>query len=400
MARWILLLSLSLFLSACTQEEEEPSIKLGTLFSVTGGLAGLGNDLLNASQLAVDEINAAGGVLGQPLELVNQDEGSQEDKAAAAAQRHLDGEVSAVVGAFGSAFTLAAANILTDQNVVMVSPGSTSPALTTYEDNGFLFRTVPSDALQGKLLAQKALGEGFQTAAITHVTGAYGEGLADTFKQDFEAGGGTVGFVEEYVDGQSSYTDLLTRALADDPDALVLIVYPQEGAQMIQDFNTGFANKNVFVYFADSAANDDFITLAGGSNAFGFPHLGTAPSSEGPNYAGFAQRYQARFGEVPSTFQANAYDAVYLIALAMIASGSTDGTAIRDSLTAVSSGGTRFGPSEFAAAVTALGNGEDIDYHGVSGDLDFDAAGDIVAPYALWKIENGQVTITGTELPE
>jgi len=398
---WALLTVVALLAPGCAEEAKTCDIQLGTLFSFTGNLAGIGAELRAGANLARDEINAAGGVLGgQTLCFIDRDEGGTVASAESAANGFVTDGVPAVVGAFGSAFTLAATDILAPAGIVMMSPGSTSPTITDYADNGYLFRTVPSDALQGKLLAQKALEAGFATAAVTHVTGAYGEGLAQTFQTVFEAGGGTVQIVQEYVDGQPSYTDLLSTLLADSPDCVLMIVYPVEGAQMVRDINTNFAGADAFLYFTDPAANQEFIDGAGGQTAFSGAHLGTAPSSTGPNYEGFATRYSAaNSGETPGIFQSNAYDAVYLLALAIEKAGAATGQGIRDALTDVSAGGTVFGPDEFAAARDAIAAGTDIDYQGASGEVDLDANGDTVAPYALWKVEGGAIEVTGTELP-
>jgi len=404
-----LLVALSLVFPSCDDTEDNKDVsgevvsgdgvKIGSILSVTGDLAGIGSDMLDGAKLAVKEINAAGGVLGQSLTLVNEDEGGTEAKARAGAQAHASAGIHAVVGAIGSSYTIAAAEVGKASQIVMVSPSSTSPTITDNDDDGYLFRTCPSDALQGALIAKRAAAQGATTASVIHVEGVYGTGLAGTFRTEFEATGGSVGYFEQYVTGQSSYNDILTAALASNPEVLVLVLYPVDGAQMIMDYNTAFSSQGPFIYLPDAVANQEFIDLAGGQNAFGFAHEGTAPSSEGPSHTAFAAAYQAEYGRAPGIYVSNAYDATYVLALAIEAAGSTDGAAIRDALPGISVGGTQYGPTQFADAVAAIKSGDDVDYLGASGQVDFDAHGDVIAPYAIWKVEGGAVNVISTETP-
>ena len=402
-SRWAAALLLGVLTSAGCDDEEEvppPAITFGAIFSTTGDLASIGLQELQAATLAVNEINAAGGVLGKQLALSKYDDGTDPARAATAAEA-LKGEgVPVVFGAIGSSFTLAAAAVLSPAGIVGIAGASTSPAITGFEDNGFLFRTCPSDAFQSKLLASRARARGLSRIAVINLPGAYGQGLADAFKADFEAAGGEVVFSEAYTEGQASYSDLVGRAVAATPDGMLLAAYEIDGGQIVKDYSTGFLDPNLFWYFADAVANRDFVDTAG-AGSFNFPHEGTVPGSPaGQRYDAFAASYSAAFGEAPTAgfYQVNIYDAVYLAALATAKAGSPDATAIRDALPGVSAGGTSYGPGEFAAAVAALAAGEDVNYEGASGSVDLDAAGDTTGLYDIWEIHDGVIVTTESGL--
>src|SRR5690242_6479022 len=215
------------------------TITIGAMLSQTGSLATIGQEELQAAQLAVDEINAAGGVLGMNLALTNADDGSDKTRAPTAAMQLVGQKVPAILGALASGSTLAASDVTIGADTVLISGASTSPAISTLADNSTVWRTCPSDALQGHLLAERAKAKGFTSAAIIWIPGPYGQGLSDAFATNFTQMGGTVVFNQMYTEGQQSYMSMLTSVYASTPapDAVVLIAYPVDGAQIIKDYN-------------------------------------------------------------------------------------------------------------------------------------------------------------------
>lgn len=373
--------------AACTPKEQQDGIQIGSVSSITGDYAT--GSVLEAIHVAVDTMNSAGGVLDQQIVLNSGDDHSDEGRTAEAAETLMNDGVTAIIGSATSTGTLNMAAIAAPAEVVVISGDATSPDLTTFADDGYLFRTIPSDAVQGALLAQRARASGYATAAIIHVPGSYGAGMGDTFQAEFESDGGVVSANVEYVEGKPDYNDVLGEALADTPDVVLLAGYVVDSAQIIKDYNTSFADRGAAWLFNDSLVTTDFIDLVG-QGGFSFAHEGTAPTAEGPSFAAF----QALWPEAPySIFHTNNFDAAFLIGLAIEQAGSTDGPAIRDALPLVSSGGTPFGPDAFGAAVDAIRAGEDIDYVGASGEVDFDDNGDVVGPYLIWKVENGEIAI-------
>ncbi len=394
-----LVMLLAITLAAC-KPPERPKIQLGAILSTTGALASVGYQQLQAALLAVDQVNAAGGVLGQELELVHKDDGTEEDRGGPAAQALADLHVPVVFGAAGSAISLKASEVLVPANIVLISASSTTPLLSTASDDGLVFRTCPSDALQGKLLAKRARMLGHSRVALVYLPGAYGEGLASAFSQAFVAAGGQApAFNQQYTTGQSSYTTLLRdlyQAYATPPDAVVLVAYPLDGAQIVNDYNRSFSDKQSFWFFTDATEDVAFVSAVTGSG-FSFNHEGTGPGTpSGASYDAFRDAYHAQFGEWPQagSFAVNAYDAVFLVALAMEAGGASTSAAVKAQLTGVSRGGTAYGPSQYAQAVQALHEGKDINFDGASGVVDFDDAGDVVAPYHLWRVESGALRVT------
>lgn len=390
------LVAIVLLASACSGDKDaDDGVQIGSVSSITGDYAT--GSVLEAINVAIDTMNSAGGVLDRQITLNSGDDHSDEGRTAEAAQSLIDDGVTAVIGSATSTGTLNMAEVTSPAGVVAISGDATSPDLTTYADDGFLFRTIPSDAVQGALLAQRGLASGYRTAAVIHIPGSYGAGMAATFQAEFEAGGGTVNATVEYVEGKPDYKDVLTEALADTPDVVLLAAYVVDGAQILEDYNTSFADRSAAWLFSDGLVTTDLIDLVG-ADGFSFPHEGTAPTAEGPSFPAF----QELWPDAPySIFHTNNFDAAFLIALAMEQAGSTDGTAIRDALPLVSSGGTPFGPDAFGDAVAAIRAGEDIDYVGASGDVDFDANGDVLGPYLIWKVEGGEiVTVEDGVLPE
>lgn len=386
-------LAVALFLG-CAPPAPKPTITVGAVLSVTGDLAAIGTEQLQAVQLAVDEINAAGGVLGEQLKVSNKDDGTDATRAKAGGEALVAEKVPVIIGAVGSSFSLAVSEVAAPAGIVQISASSTSPLLTTAADNGFLFRTCASDALQGKLLAKRAKAKGFTRVAAIYVPGAYGKGLADTFDTAYTAGGGTTTAKREYATGQASYTQLLTEVLATTPQAVVLVGYPVDSAQIIKDYLSTFAASNIFWYFPDALEDSGFVTAVGAR--FTFQHEGTGPSApSGATYDAYQAGFTAKYGKAasPGTYSAHAYDATYLAVLAMAAAGKADGTAIRDQVVAVSAGGIPYAAKDFRAAADAAAKGTDIDYVGASGSVDMDVNGDVVTNYDTWTVQGTTITI-------
>ena len=186
-------------------------LKIGILVPFTGDLSDFGPAFFDAAKLAAQEINAAGGVFGQDIVLVDADTGTIEATGIESANTLIDVEgVSAIVGAASSAVTLPIAESVTGPaGILMISPSSTSPALTAVTDNDFLFRSTISDAAQGVVLAELAIDLGFTSVCTFFVNTAYGEGLSDQFKETFEALGGTVPAAVPHEQEQTTYVSEL-----------------------------------------------------------------------------------------------------------------------------------------------------------------------------------------------
>jgi ABC-type branched-subunit amino acid transport system substrate-binding protein len=371
-------------------------ITIGAIMSQTGTLATIGQQELQAAQLAVNEINNAGGVLGSKLELVNVDDRSDPLGASAAATTLVTSDhVPAIVGAIASGSTIPAAMVTAPANVVLISGASTSPAISGMSP--YVFRTCPSDALQGQLIAKRARAANLTRVAVTYVPGPYGEGLSNSFATNFTNLGGTVTFQQMYAEGQSSYSSLLTSIYATNPEAVLLVAYPIDGAQIIKDYNSAFSSQQTTWFFTDATEDPSFVQAIGPNN-FTFNHEGTGSAApSGSAYSAYAAAFAAAYGAppLPGTFSANVYDATYLVALSIEKAAKADGAAIAASMRSVSNPpGTTVGPGQWATALSALTVGGEVNYEGASGSVDVNDSGDVIAPYDIWKVQGGTITVT------
>ena len=377
------------------------AIAIGVLSSFSGTSAANGPTVRNGVQLAVDRLNAAGGVIGRRLELAVGDDRSDRGAAAAVAQDLIARNVVAIVGPNSSSIareTLLGAAVA--KGVVVISPAATSPSLTDpsqTDAGGWFFRTVPHDGFQGRVLARKAEAAGHARLAVIHVDSTYGQGLAGSLKAAFEGAGGRTATLVAYPETatpQASYADVITKALDARPDAIVLVGYPGEASVMIDEWRLSGRDAAMKWYFADGLQRRSFVeNVADARSLEG--QLGTAPATS-PT---FTADYKAAYGEEPSFAAAAAYDATMLVGLAIEAGTSADRTQIRDHLRAVSAGGEAVGPADAAAALAAIRAGKDVDYEGYAGRVDLDAHGDVAtAAYEIWTVRDRQIVGTGEVL--
>ena len=374
------------------------NLTIGTLLPFTGVLSEFGIALQNGADLAALHINNAGGVLGQPVVLVAADTQTDPTAAVIAAQSLIDDHsVDAIVGAVASGVTLAVAEQVTiPSQVALISPASTSPAITALADDDLLFRTVSSDELQGSVLGDVAWERGYQTACTMYLDNAYGQGLSNTFAEAFEALGGTVEAQVPHGD-QSSYLTELIECTSGDPDVLVGLSYPQHGLVYLDE-----ALDNTLIdqfLFADGLKSQQMFDQLGVANFEGM--YGT--SSTGEITAEFSSAYEAEYGEPPPLpYIAETYDAVVSVALAAQRAGSTDSVAIRDALRNVTCAPGPFiaaGSSAVAQGLQLVAAGQGVDYEGATASLEFTEYGDRTrGTVEVWKIQEGQI-VTDREEP-
>lgn len=372
----------------------EDTIKIGALMSLTGSLAPYGPPIANGALLAVEQINAAGGILGKQLQLIIEDDGTSPDVGRNAASKLVEiNGVSAIVGALSSGVTLAASSVTIPAEVVLMSPASTAPSIPALNDNDFVFRTVVSDEVQGVVMGRLALSLGYHSASVIFVNNDYGKGLADAFKATFEAIGGRVLNAVPYEENKPSYRGEVESLLIGSPDVLVFIGYPVDGnKQIVEAVEAGYKGKFLF---SDGLKGEGVAPgPACASAADPGPIEGAygTVAASGFRAAEFDADYNAAFGPSTVPYNYNAYDAIMLIALAMLRAGDTTGPAIRDNLRAVANPpGEPIYYGEWTKAIALLQAGEDIDYQGVSGLVDFKETGDVAGGILIWMIEGCQV---------
>jgi ABC-type branched-subunit amino acid transport system substrate-binding protein len=381
-------------LGAAAQAQE---MKIGAIVPMTGDLQAYGETTLNGVRLAEKEINADGGA----IEVVVGDTQTAPQAGVDAAQKLVSVEkVSGLVGALSSGVTIPIAqSVSAVVGVPQISGASTSPVITSLEDNDFLFRTVPSDAGQGVALAQVTREREIDSVAIMYVNNDYGKGLADSFASAFEAMGGTVTQSVGFEKNQASYRGELQNAAGGDASHLVLIAYPESGQTILrQSLEGGVFDKFIFT---DGLKAPELVDALGAeflNGTFGT----TAKSLESEGGKHFAEAWVAEYGsESDKPYHDTAYDAVYLLSLAAVKAGSTDPEAVRDALRDVANPpGEKVYPGGYAAAVELLKAGEDIDYEGAAGSQNFDSNGDVAGTFELWEIKDGDFVSVKVFEPE
>ncbi|KUP98543.1 ABC transporter substrate-binding protein [Thermobifida cellulosilytica] len=366
------------------------ALQFGYIFPESGDLSFLGPPQITAAEYAIQEINDAGGVLGTQLpELVGGDEAGDAAQANEAANRLLDQGVDAILGAAASGMTMAIIDSVTGAEVVQCSGSNTSPALSTYEDGGYYFRTAPSDLMQGPVLAETILADGHQSVAIAYRADDYGEGLANSVAEALEASGAEITAKESY-DPNATNFDAAVNAIADSkPDAVVLVSF-EEGVQAISGLLEAGIKADQ-MYSADgmnSTTLNTSVDEGDPSVLDGFK--GTAPGVNAPEF----DQALAEFAPDLEDYQyaAQVYDCAITIALAAEAAGSTAPSDFVSEMIDVTRDGEKC--TSFAECRDLLSEGADIDFDGVSGPLDFDENGDVTAAsFMIYGFEDGEYTV-------
>ncbi len=366
-------------------------LTVGTLIPLTGDLAFLAPPEVAGSRLAVEDINAAGGVLGADVVLVEADSGDTNvDIANPSVDTLLGQKADVIVGAASSAVSKLVIDKITSNNVIQFSMANTSPDFTTYDDNGLYFRVAPSDLLQGKVLANLVAEEGNASASVIYRQESYGEGLANSFKDNFEALGGTIDEFLPYAVDTENFDPEIDKLVAADSDAIIVISFA-EAANILTTMNErGIGPTSKAVYgvdgFVESAGNElsDVSILAG--------LRGTLPSVDLTTITALTDRFEGAYGAPVEVlaYGAETYDAIIITALAAEVAGSDDPVLVAAEINGVTKDGEKC--TEFAACKAIIEAGGDPDYDGFGGPYEFVDAGEPAA--ASFRI----VTYTETGL--
>ena len=379
------------------------TVTIGSVMALTGSLGVLGQAIAEGAQLAVSDLNAAGGVNGCTVKLSLADDQTQPNVGVDAAKKLVDVQhVPAIVGALSSGITTAILTSVTaPSHVITISPASTSPTLTDLgkqgKTGGYFFRTAPSDALQSVAIAKIALDHNIKKVAVLYLNNAYGQGLADAFKTAFTKLGGTVTQNVVYNPDQPSYRSEVNKALGGNPQALFLIGYPGDGTTIAREW---VASGGPQTWLLPDGLEDQHFVDDVGAQYFKTVYGTASGSTTTPSLATFRKEFQDKFGKVPTqAYVTNAYDATVIVGLAMeYAKTNTDTAAIRDAMRKVTdpNGQKVFaGVNELEAAHSLMKLGTTVQYVGATGPLHFNQYGDVAGPYNIWTVKDGSVTETG-----
>ena len=358
---------------------------LASLMPLSGDLASLGPGIALGAALAVQQINAAGGINGQDVVLIEGDSGCDGAVALTSLNDVIAQGAQGVMGAACSGTSLAILDTAIAAEVVMVSPSNTSPQFTKMDKKGFYARTAPSDLLQGDVLASLLIEDGVGSVSIISRADAYGRGLAEATAAAFEDAGGTVKTIVYHATDASDFSAEVTALGKGAADAIVGILFPETGCGVLQPaFEQGLLDSPW--YMTDGVKDAGLASLCGlGTALDGFK--GTAPgSAAGEAKDAFEAAYAGVSADGSPTFifAPQAYDAVMLMAISAAANGVT-GPEIASGLVEASSGGEKcIGVSCIALAA----DGVDVDYVGASGEIELNQAGDpTAATYDIWTTE-------------
>ncbi|SLN17944.1 Leucine-specific-binding protein precursor [Pseudoruegeria aquimaris] len=368
-------------------------VKLGIILGFTGPIESLTPAMAAGAELAMVEVTESGKFMdGGKVEPVRADSTCVDAGAATAAAERLitsDG-VKGIMGADCSGVTGAVlANVAVPNGIVMISPSATSPALSDAEDNGLFFRTAPSDARQGQVLAEVLKEKGIMSVAVTYTNNDYGKGLADSFTAAFEAVGGTVTGTTAHEDGKADYSAEVGALASAGGDALVVAGYVDQGGP------------GVIRAALDSGAFDTFVLPDGmiGSaleETFGDEidgSIGTVPGTESEG-AGIMMKLieEAGIENGDGPYVGESYDAAALIMLAMQAAGSTDASAYKEKIMEVANApGEQIFPGELGKALEILAGGGDIDYVGATA-VELIGSGEAAGGYRELEVKGGELT--------
>ena len=374
-------------LSAAYAEE----VKIGIVMGFTGPVESMIPAMASGAELAMQEVSDSGKFLdGSTVTALRADSTCIDNTAAVAATERLvtsDG-VKAIVGGDCSGVTGAMlANVALPNGIVMISPSATSPGLSDVEDNGLFFRTAPSGAREGQVMGEILLEQGFDTVAVTYTNNDYGKGIADAFKNAYEAMGGTITLSAPHEDGKADYAAEVGALAAAGGDKLVIIGYIDQGGSGILREAIDLGAFDSFHFPAGmmgEALEENFGTEVEGST-------GQHPGTDSPGAAKYAELVGDAF-DGTSSFSPESYDAAALILLAMQAAGSSDSADFKGHVFDVANApGEKIYPGELAKALDILAAGGDIDYVGASA-VELIGPGESAGSYRQVVIKDGKMT--------
>jgi len=378
------IMSLSLLTTSTFAE-----IKIGIILGFTGPIESLTPAMRDSAKLAFQEASDSGALLGGETITVIEGDSTCGDSSAAqsVAESQVSQGVAAIMGADCSGVTGAiASNVAVPNGVVMISPSATSPGLTTLDDKGLFFRTAPSDARGGQILADITKDRGIKSVAITYTNNDYGKGLADVYEAAVKAHGISVTAVAAHEDGKADYSSEVGVLASAGGDAVAVIGYLDQGG------------KGIIQGSIDSGAFDTFILSDGMigdslTDAFGKSlnkSFGSLPGSTGKGAGIFTKVAAAAGIESSGPYTGESYDAAALIVLAMQAGGSADRGSIAKNVMAVANGpGKKIYAGQLKKGLDLLAKGKAIDYEGATGVV-FTDVGEHVGNFLEKEVKGGK----------
>jgi len=379
-------------------------IEIGFLAPLTGDIAAFGRDLTDASNLALEEINNAGGVLeNREIRLKVYDTGTSATGASIGFTALLNQQVPVILGPTASSEAVGIREQVKAGTTLTISQSATSPELSTLDFGGYFFRLAPSDAVQSVVLAQQITMKAPPNLCIVHRDDAYGNGLTEALRPRV-----TTNIVEAKFDpalADLSHVLDVCDSLAPMPgNAILFITLVADGAQLMDAAaSRGWSPTKHQVFLTDGTKNHDLITILS-TPSFIEGAIGTAPTGPSPDspdgvvLRDFRTRFRTRYARDADVYSEYAYDAMYVAAMGIeIAKTADDRPAIKSAMAKVSMGTQLAATGDWSVIRDAIRADGQVDYRGASGEVTFDlATGDIIGPFfiSVWTISNGNVVDT------
>ena len=362
-------------------------IKMGIILGFTGPIESLTPDMGNSAELAFKEASDSGQLLGgQKVRVVRADSTCIDAAAATAAAERLitSDKVVGIMGADCSGVTTAIANNVAIPNgVTMVSPSATSPALSTIADNGYFFRTAPSDARQGQVLAQITMERGYNDVAVTFINNDYGKGLSDSFINAYKGLGGKVSAVVPHEADKADFSAEVAALNASGASILAVFGYVDQGGNHIIQGSIDSGAFDKFI-LADGMFGESLLKNIDGDLSGTF---GTVPGTDSKGAASFAKMATSAGIKGGGPFTGESYDAAALLMLAMQSGGSTDRAALASNVLAVANTpGEKIMPGELGKALRILANGGAVDYVGAT-NVELTGVGEAAGSYKEFEVK-------------
>jgi len=367
-------------------------ITIGLANSQTGSLDTFGERNQRGKQLALEDINEVGLRGGEP-EIIEADTESLPQPGISAARRLVDQEdVVVLVGAVGSGVSVGIyESVVQNSAVDQISQNSTSPDLTNFSD---LTRMSPPGRAQAGAIAQLVEDDGHDSAAVAYVNNAYGEGVAEVFREEY---GGSVEYFQSHAQEQSSYSDVVTAMDGSGADAWVFVTYQPEFTTMGQEaFDRGYQPP---VYGADSVTGPEVLEQVPDEFLEGMQAVVPSAAITQDNYQNFAGRFRGEFGEDPTSWATYCYDAIVTAALSIEAAEEATAESVGSEIikeVTRPDGEEVFTYQEAHEVLADGGDAGDIDYQGISGPIDLDENGDPEAFLQVLTVQDGKYVETDT----
>ncbi len=368
--------------------------KLGMLLSLSGNLAKYGRTMQDTTSLLVETVNGCGGVNGQAVQMLLEDDQSSAAAGKAAISRLIQNQASAVIGAIGSEISNASVNEAVRAKILQISPASANSVLTQRAEKGdfkgYWFRTMPPDMFQGEALAQLAFQRGFKSITVLAVDNDYGNSIVQAFRSTYKQLSGTdPDVVVRYSPYAGIYGVDLYTPFAQQPDAVLVVAEPELGGTMLRAaYESGLWSGNTRVLLTSSMKTENLAERVGQStggryNASGV--IGVAPISTTDASEEFRERYKKRFNREPALYDANSWDAAAVAVLAAESAQRT-GKPLQKQVFAIANG-PGIEVRDVCQALALVRDGREINYQGPSGRVDFNQNGDVIGDYDIWTID-------------